>query len=161
MNSVKYEGFFFAFLPPTSGSKLLWFSKYVVHSEPILDFWGPYTKQFRPGGGGGGGGLSSSGYERMNETHVSLHFESRSWKASLCFQLVIFVSSKKLYDFHVTWFDWLLHRKGDSTALQWIIIHVFKAAGQIQSTKLKRKHLWEQGGPLVFRGPYAACVFCE
>ncbi len=26
-------------------------------------------------------------------------------------------------------------------------------------TKLKLKHLWEQGGPLVFRGPYAACVF--
>ncbi len=27
-------------------------------------------------------------------------------------------------------------------------------------SKLKWKHLWEQGGPLVFRGPYAACVFC-
>ncbi len=26
-------------------------------------------------------------------------------------------------------------------------------------TKLKLKHLCEQGGPLVFRGPYAACVF--
>ncbi len=27
-------------------------------------------------------------------------------------------------------------------------------------TKLKLKHLWGQGGSLVFRGPYAACVFC-
>ncbi len=27
-------------------------------------------------------------------------------------------------------------------------------------TKLKLKHLGEQGGPLVFRGAYAACVFC-
>ncbi len=27
-------------------------------------------------------------------------------------------------------------------------------------TKLKLKHLLEQGGPLLFRGPYAACVFC-
>ncbi len=27
-------------------------------------------------------------------------------------------------------------------------------------TKLKLKHVWEQEGPLVFQGPYAACVFC-
>ncbi len=27
-------------------------------------------------------------------------------------------------------------------------------------TKLKLKHLWEQGGPLVFRGLNTACVFC-
>ncbi len=27
-------------------------------------------------------------------------------------------------------------------------------------TKLKLKHILEQGGHLVFRGPYAACVFC-
>ncbi len=27
-------------------------------------------------------------------------------------------------------------------------------------TKLKCKNIWEQGGPLVFRGPYAACIFC-
>ncbi len=27
-------------------------------------------------------------------------------------------------------------------------------------TKLKLKHIWVQGGPLVFRGPYAAWSFC-
>ncbi len=65
------------------------------------------------------------------------------------------VSSKRPYDIHVTWFDWFLHRKGDSTALQYIVIHVFIATGQIlkQNWKLKWNHLWEQGGPLVFRGP--------
>ncbi len=67
---------------------------------------------------------------------VSLCPESRSrialekqylFRGSLCFQLVFFISSKRLYDIHVTWFDRFLHRK-------------------------------RARGPLVFRGPYAACI---
>ncbi len=78
---------------------------------------------------------------------VSLRLESRSRKAlekqclfcgSLCFQLVFFsLLSKRLYNIHVTWFDWYLSRKGDSTALQYIIIHVFIAAGQIKKNETK------------------------
>ncbi len=43
-----------------------------------------------------------------------------------------FVSIKRLYDIHVTWFACFSRRKGDSATLQQIIIHVFIAAGQIQ-----------------------------
>ncbi len=54
----------------------------------------------------------------MNETHLSVFhsvWKSRSRKAlekhclfrgSLCFQLIVLVSSKRLYNIHVTWFDW-------------------------------------------------------
>ncbi len=34
------------------------------------------------------------------------------------YELVVFVSSKRLYDIHVTLFDRFLHRKGNSAALQ-------------------------------------------
>ncbi len=46
-------------------------------------------------------------------------------------KLFVLVSNKRLYVIHVIWFDWFLRRKGDSTALQQIIIHVFIAFGQI------------------------------
>ncbi len=50
--------------------------------------------------------------ERARET-VSL------FRGSLCFNsFFFFVSSERLDDIHVTWFDRFLRRKGDSTALQ-------------------------------------------
>ncbi len=64
--------------------------------------------------------------------------KQRLFCGSLCFQLVFFsLLSKRLYDIHVTGFDWYLSRNGDSTALQYIIIHVFIAAGQIQKNETK------------------------
>ncbi len=86
----------------------------------ILDFWGPYAKLCccRLGGGGF---VQKNGCNAF--VHVSLHLESRSRKAlekqylfrgSVCFQLVFLVSSKTLYNIHVTWFDWFLCREGDS-----------------------------------------------
>ncbi len=98
-----------------------------MYPEPVLDFWGFEWLWTNEG----------NAFVR-----VSLRLESRSRKAlekqylfrgSLCFQLVVLVSSKRLYHIHVTRFDWFLRRKGDSTALQYIIIHVFIAAGQIQN----------------------------
>jgi len=60
---------------------------------------------------------------------------------------------------HVTRFDRLLRRKGDSTALQLIIINVFIAAGQIQNETKIKTSLRARGPPGV-SGAYAACVFC-
>ncbi len=70
---------------------------------------------------------NSSGYELNPFFRVSLHLESRSHESAretvYLPQLVLLstcflVSSKRLYDIHVTWVDRLLLRKGDSTALQ-------------------------------------------
>ncbi len=41
-----------------------------------------------------------------------------------------------------------------------LTVWVGLTACQTQKTKLKLKHLIEQGAPWCFRGPYAACVFC-
>ncbi len=77
----------------------------------------------------GGGGLGGDGFGWKNGwnafVRVSLRLELRSRKAiakqylfrdSVRFQLVFFffVSSKRLYDIHVTWFDRFLRREGDS-----------------------------------------------
>ncbi len=63
---------------------------------------------------------SNPGYEW--NTYVRLESRSRKalekqclFRGSLCFQLVVFVSSKRLYDIHITWFEWFLCREGDST----------------------------------------------
>ncbi len=63
------------------------------------------------------------------------------------------VSSKRPYDIHVTWFDWFLHRKGDSTALQYIIIHVFIATGQILKQNWNEIIFESKGAPWCFGGP--------
>ncbi len=44
--------------------------------------------------------------------------ESVSSAARYAFNSFFFVSSKRLYDIHVTWFDRFVCRKGDSVALQ-------------------------------------------
>ncbi len=90
---------------------------------------------------------------------VSLHLSSCLRKAlekqclfrgSLGFQHVFFVSSKKL---HVTQFDNFSRRKGDSAALQSIIIHVFIAAGQIKKRNYNEIIFESKGAPWCFRGP--------
>ncbi len=57
------------------------------------------------------GWLGSSGYERMNEMHLSMFLfvsnrargKRSRYNGSLCFQLVVFfVSSKIIYDIHIT-----------------------------------------------------------
>ncbi len=82
----------------------------------------------------------------MDETHLSVFHSvlnrahgkrSRNslFRGSVHFQLVYFIfSNKRLYDIHVTWFYWFLHREGDRqrTALKEMTIHVFTTAGQIQ-----------------------------
>ncbi len=57
------------------------------------------------------------------------------------------VSSKRLYDIHVTWFDWFLLREGD---IKRIGHSCFHNRWPNSKTKLKWKHIWEQG---CFRGP--------
>ncbi len=74
-----------------------------LHSVPILDFWGPYTKLCRVGGGG-------------NETHLSVFHSSRialakgaretvSLRGTLSTRFFFSFSNKRLYDIHVTLFD--------------------------------------------------------
>ncbi len=107
---------------------------------------------------------------------VSLRLESHSQKAlekqrilrnghlfTVRFQLVFFFFSR----------DWKKTRDCTTFTLQDFYIEsmtahrikindhsCFHNSWPNSKTKLKLKHLWEQGGPLVFRGPYAACVFC-
>ncbi len=56
---------------------------------------------------GGGGGRS---LEKAPESVSSV--------ARYAFNSFFFVSSKRLYDIHITWFDRFVRRKGDSVALQ-------------------------------------------
>ncbi len=57
---------------------------------------------------------------------------------SICF----LVSSKRLYDIHVTWFDWFLLREGDIKRNGHSCFH---NRWPNSKTKLKWKHIWEQG----------------
>ncbi len=96
---------------------------------------------------------------KWNETHLSVFHSvlncarrkcsrnSFSSVACYAFNSFFLVSSKRLYDIHVTWFDRFLHRKGDSAAL--IIIHVFIAAGQIQKETKIKTSLRARGPPGV------------
>ncbi len=122
-----------------------------MNAELNLDFWGGGLGKTVSTGWRGGG---LSGYEWNTFVRVSCHLESCSWKSlekrclfrgSLCSQLVLLVSSKRLYHIHVTWFDWFLRRKGDSTALNYH--SCFHSRWPNSKTKLKWNHLWEQGAP--------------
>ncbi len=100
--------FFFSY---PSGTEKLGLAKEIVSLFPSLRIQ-------VPGGDG----------QKNIFVRVSLPLESHSRKAlekqclfrgSLCFQLVLLVSSKRLYYIHVTWFDRFLRRNGDdSTTLQ-------------------------------------------
>ncbi len=98
----------------------------------------------------------------MNESYLSVFHSAQnhargkcsrnSIRGSLCFQLVFLVSSKTLYNIHVTWFDRFLRRKADSITLQYIH-SCFHNLAKFK-TKLQLKHLWEwAGGPWCFGGP--------
>ncbi len=101
----------------------------------------------------------------MKERMQRIHLESRSRKALISFSrkahlrtlsTCFFVFLARLYDIHVTRFNWFLRREGDSAPHSNKLLF----SGQTQNETKNLKTLWEQGGPLVFRGPYAACVFC-
>ncbi len=70
-----------------------------------------------------------------------------------------YVSSVARYAFnsfcsHVTRFELFLRRKGDRITINYH--SCFPCYWPNSKTNLK----WKQGGPLVFWGPYAACLFC-
>ncbi len=98
-----------------------------LQAEPILDFCGLYTKLCHPRGGID---MLSSGYERMNEKHLSMfslssraRLESREtclFRGSLCFQ----------YNFLSRARDFTTFTLHDLTVF-FIIIHFFIAADQI------------------------------
>ncbi len=97
---------------------------------------------------------------------VSLRLESRSWKPlekqylfAVRFQLIFYFFSQTRDCTTFTLQDSYI----ESVTAHCIKINVhscFHNSWPNSKTKLKLKHLWEQGGPLVFRGPYAACIFC-
>ncbi len=83
---------------------------------------------------------------------VWLHLKSRSRKA--------LISSAAPYTFNSFFFEketvwYSRYMIWQRTALKQLIVHVFITSGQ---TKFKTS--LGARGPLVFRGPYAACVFC-
>ncbi len=65
---------------------------------------------------GGGGGLGwKNGWKAFICFSLRLRLEKQYlFRGLVHFQLVFLVSSKRLYDIHVTWFDWFLRREGDS-----------------------------------------------
>ncbi len=71
------------------------------------------------------------------------------FRGSVNFKLYFFY-----FIFHVLWIEWFLRREGRNEH------SCFNNCLPNSKKKLKCKHLWEQGGILVFLGPYAACVFC-
>ncbi len=119
----------------------------------ILHFWGPYAER------GGGGGVWLRWKNGCNAfVCVSLRLESRSRKAlisSVRFQLILFSRARDCTIF-------TLHNLTDFYVERVTAHHIkrnyyscFHHFWPNSKTKLKLKHLWEQGGPLVFRRPYA------
>ncbi len=96
-----------------------WILKCTGSADPRL--LGALSKTVSPAGGAGGWD------ERMDETHLSVFHSVLNcargkalekqylFRSSVSFQLIFLISSKRLYDIHVTWFDWFLRREGDST----------------------------------------------
>ncbi len=81
-------------------------------SVPILDFWGPYAER----GVGGGVCVGVCGWdERMDAMHLSVFHSvaNRTRIAPYAFNSFFF-STKRLYDIHLTWYDWFLRGEGDS-----------------------------------------------
>ncbi len=137
----------------------------VVHCHspqtvPILDFWGPTQNCVAGGWGWGGGGWG------MDETHLSV-FHSVSNRArrrrsrnsissryalNSFFFFFFFLKQETVQDFYIKSVTAHVIKRNDHSC--------FHNSWTNSKIKIKLKHLWEQGGPLVFRGPYAACVFC-
>ncbi len=95
--------------------------------QVILDFWGPYARLCFDQGGGG--------FKWLRMKHICPCFtpsqtalaESNRETVSLPRLAMLSTRCFSLEQVHVTWFDWFLRRKGDSTVLQLMIIHVFIA----------------------------------
>ncbi len=109
---------------------------------------------------GGGGGALRNGWNAF--VRVTLCLESRSRKAlekqslfAVCFQLVFFFfffffqtrdcTTSTLQDFYIESVTAHRIKRND--------LSCFHNSWPNSKSKLKLKHLWEQGGPLVFRGP--------
>ncbi len=117
-------------------------------SVPILDFWGPYAKLCLCVWGGGGGGVWG-----MDETHLSM-FHSVSNRAretvSLCGTLsthFFFLKQEDcttftLQDFYIESVTAHRIKRNDRSC--------FHISWPNSKSKLKLKHLWEQG---CFGGP--------
>ncbi len=91
--------------------------------EPNLDFWGPYANCVGTRGRGGGGGfewLRKKMTKRICPVHSALNHarEQYVFCGSLCFQLVFFRPSKRLFTTVTYMIDRFLHKRGDSTTLQ-------------------------------------------
>ncbi len=122
---------------------------------PILDFWGPYAER------GVGGGLK----EWMQRiclcfTLSRIALTDSALLLSVCLQLVFFSLARDCMTFTLHDLTDLYVERVKAHRIK-INDHSFSHNLWPNSkTQLKLKHLWEQWGPLVFRGPYAACVFC-
>ncbi len=121
----------------------------ILYSVQILDFWRTYAER-----GGGVCGRDNAA------VCVSLRLEPRSLNA--------LISSAAPYAFNSR--DCMIFTLHDLTDfyVERVTAHriqindnsCFHNLWPNSKTKLTLKHLWEQDGPLVFQGPYTACVFC-
>ncbi len=86
---------------------------------------------------------------RAHRKRLRNSISSAAWYARYIFFLV---SSKRLYDIHVTWLTDFYVERVTAHRIK-IDDSCFHNRWPNSKTKPKIKHLWEQGGPLVFRGP--------
>ncbi len=124
---------------------------------PILGFWGPYAKLCR-------GGVVEEWMKRIcpcfTPSRIALAEGARetvSLRGTLSTRFFFLFQTRDCMTFM------LQHFYIESVAAHRIKRNdhsCFHNSWPNSKSKLKLKHLWVQGGPLVFRGPYAACVFC-
>ncbi len=126
----------------------------------ILDFWGPYTERWRVWLGWKN---RCNAFMCFTLSWVALAESAHFFRGSVHFQqffLCFFFQARDSITF-------TLHDLTDFYVERVTAHHItinyhscFPIFWPNSKTKLKLKHLWEQGGPLMFRGPYAACVLC-
>ncbi len=114
---------------------------------PILDFWGPYANLCHRGGGRSRKALEKQ-YLFRGSVRFKLFFFFFLSRARDCTTFTL----HDLTDFYVERVTAHRIKRNEHSC--------FHNRWPNSKTKLRLKHLWEQGGPLVFRGPYAVCVFC-
>ncbi len=90
-----------------------------------------------------GGGWNAFVRVSLRLFHDSVHFQLKKQKV-----FFFFGKSKRLYDIHVTWFGRFLRRENVTAHSITINYHsCFRNRWPDSKTKLKLKHLWEQGAP--------------
>jgi len=82
------------------------------------------------------------------------------FRSSLSFQLVFFSRARDCMIFTLHDLTYFYIERVTAHRIKKKIIHVFITSGQTPKRKVKLKHFWEQGAPLVFQGPYAVYIFC-